>query len=205
MARPTGLGLRRRSRSPTTSLAFAGLGLRALASSRPLAEPRSLLWELGRQHSFKTTEPRWGTFGGSPMSTERQNSAAAMIVDVLDHITAAWRGGRPEAMADFLDEHVGMAFPGFTGHLVGRQALVDSFAAFSREARVHEVPGRAQSGLTGRVGWPSRSIRSKWSMSVRATNGDRRGGTSGSSSIGERSGSLSGARCRRSRRSLPVP
>jgi hypothetical protein len=72
------------------------------------------------------------------MSTERQSSAAAMIVEVLDHITAAWRGGRPEAMAEFLDEHVGMASPGFTGHLVGRQALVDSFAAFAREARIHD-------------------------------------------------------------------
>jgi hypothetical protein len=72
------------------------------------------------------------------MSTGRQHSAATIIVDVLDHITAAWRSGRPEDMADVLDEQVGMAAPGFTAHVVGRQALIDSFATFVREAHVRD-------------------------------------------------------------------
>jgi uncharacterized protein (TIGR02246 family) len=72
------------------------------------------------------------------MSREQQNSTAAIIVDVVDRITAAWRSGHPQEMADVLDEDVGMALPGFAGHLVGRKALIDSFATFLREARVHE-------------------------------------------------------------------
>jgi hypothetical protein len=31
-----------------------------------------------------------------------------------------------------------MAFPGFSGHLEGREALIESFEAFAREARVHD-------------------------------------------------------------------
>jgi len=72
------------------------------------------------------------------VSTTQQNSAAADVVDVLNRITAAWRTGRFQEMAAYLDEHVAVAFPGFAGHLEGRQALIDSFAAFAREASIHD-------------------------------------------------------------------
>lgn len=60
------------------------------------------------------------------------------VLAVLDRITAAWRGGHPEDMAPYLDEHVVMAFPGFVGFVEGRRTLIDSFAEFAREARVHD-------------------------------------------------------------------
>jgi hypothetical protein len=41
-------------------------------------------------------------------------------------------------MAPYLSDNVVMAFPGFVGYLEGRQALIDSFAAFAREATVQE-------------------------------------------------------------------
>ena len=59
------------------------------------------------------------------------------VTDALTHINAAWRDGRPDAMAPLLDEDVAMVFPGFAGRINGRKALVDSFVAFGREATVH--------------------------------------------------------------------
>jgi hypothetical protein len=72
------------------------------------------------------------------MTTTEHGPTATAIVDVLARITGAWRGGHPENMAEYLDERVAMAAPGFVGHVVGRQALIESFRAFTREARVHE-------------------------------------------------------------------
>jgi hypothetical protein len=71
-------------------------------------------------------------------TTAHQNPAAATILDILTRINTAWRTGHPEEMAPYLDEHVVMAFPDFSGHMEGRQALIASFTAFEREARVHE-------------------------------------------------------------------
>ncbi len=72
------------------------------------------------------------------MPTTQQHPAAATLLDLFTRINTAWRTGRPQEMAPYLDEHVVMAFPGFAGHLEGRQALLDSFAAFEREAHVHD-------------------------------------------------------------------
>jgi hypothetical protein len=64
---------------------------------------------------------------------------AQAVTDTLARITAAWREGRPRAMAPLLDERFAMALPGFAGHVEGREALIESFEAFGREARVHEL------------------------------------------------------------------
>ena len=58
------------------------------------------------------------------------------VADTLARINAAWREGRPHDMASLLDEDVVMVFPGFAGRINGRQALVDSFVTFGREAVV---------------------------------------------------------------------
>ena len=72
------------------------------------------------------------------MSTSEQNLDAAAVRRTLELITAAWRAGRSQEMASVLDEQVVMAFPGFVGFVEGRQALIDSFVEFAREAQVHD-------------------------------------------------------------------
>jgi hypothetical protein len=76
--------------------------------------------------------------------------ATATVLDILTRINTAWRTGHPQEMAPYLDEHVVMAFPGFVGHLEGRQALIESFAEFEREAHV-TATNRARSASTARA------------------------------------------------------
>jgi uncharacterized protein (TIGR02246 family) len=59
------------------------------------------------------------------------------IARVLRAINAAWTGGDAEAMRQYLDERIVMAQPGFEERLVGRQACIESYEDFARQARVH--------------------------------------------------------------------
>ena len=54
----------------------------------------------------------------------------------LAQITDAWRSGRPERMAELLDPAIVMVLADFTHRVTGRDALIESFIAFSREAEV---------------------------------------------------------------------
>lgn len=58
------------------------------------------------------------------------------VRDALARITAAWRAGHFDDMAPLIAEDMVMVFPGFGGRLVGRAALIESFRAFARDARV---------------------------------------------------------------------
>jgi hypothetical protein len=60
------------------------------------------------------------------------------VTETLAQINAAWCEGRPRDMAPHLAERIAMVPPGFGGRLEGRDALIASFEAFGREARVHE-------------------------------------------------------------------
>jgi hypothetical protein len=60
------------------------------------------------------------------------------VLRTLEVINQAWRSGQPSAMTDFLHPDITMAFPGFSGSLTGRDALLASFAEFCSNARVLE-------------------------------------------------------------------
>lgn len=60
------------------------------------------------------------------------------VAKAIRRITAAWRSGAPERMAPMLAEQVVAVPPGMEGRVVGRDALIESFASFLHEAKVHE-------------------------------------------------------------------
>ncbi len=54
----------------------------------------------------------------------------------LDAINAAWRQNRPRDIEPMLDRDVVMVFPGFSGRISGRDAMIDGFIDFCANARV---------------------------------------------------------------------
>jgi hypothetical protein len=74
------------------------------------------------------------------MSSSSESSASVGVA--LKRITEAWGSGQPQLMAPLLDEHIVMVFPDFTGRLTGRDAFIESFTAFGREASVLEYTQR---------------------------------------------------------------
>jgi hypothetical protein len=55
---------------------------------------------------------------------------------VLFAINQAWRSNTPLEMSQYLHSDIVMKFPGFSGEIVGRDALLASFVEFCTNARV---------------------------------------------------------------------
>ncbi len=60
------------------------------------------------------------------------------VHEVLSAINEAWRANTPLIMSQHLHPAVVMKFPGFSGEVVGRDALLASFVEFCTNARVLE-------------------------------------------------------------------
>lgn len=60
------------------------------------------------------------------------------IEAALARITECWRSGHPQRMAALLDPDIVMVLPEFSGRVTGRDALIESFVQFGREASVLE-------------------------------------------------------------------
>jgi hypothetical protein len=60
------------------------------------------------------------------------------VHQTLAAITDAWRQNKPLAMQLYLHPDIVMSLPGFSGTVVGRQRLIDSFIEFCTNARVLE-------------------------------------------------------------------
>ena len=60
------------------------------------------------------------------------------VHEVLAAINQAWRKNTPLAMSQHLHPDIVMKFPGFSGEVVGRHALLASFVEFCKNARVLE-------------------------------------------------------------------
>jgi hypothetical protein len=74
-----------------------------------------------------------------PSSPETYDAVAKTI----RRITAAWRNGAPDRMAAMIDERFVTVAPGFTHRVEGRDALIESFAEFLHQAKVHEYEQRS--------------------------------------------------------------
>lgn len=66
------------------------------------------------------------------------NDNKNQVHETLAAINRAWRENRPSDMKPFLHSNITMVFPGFTGTLTGRDALVEGFTEFCTNARVIE-------------------------------------------------------------------
>ena len=60
------------------------------------------------------------------------------VHEVLSAINQAWRTNTPLTMSQHLHPDIVMKFPGFSGEVVGRDALLASFVEFCTNARVLE-------------------------------------------------------------------
>ncbi len=60
------------------------------------------------------------------------------VHEVLYAINQAWRTNMPLTMSQHLHPDIIMKFPGFSGEVVGREALLSSFVEFCTNARVLE-------------------------------------------------------------------
>lgn len=57
----------------------------------------------------------------------------------LEELNSAWRNERFEELGQFFDENVIMKGPGFKDLVPGREALVQSYATFMKQAKVTEL------------------------------------------------------------------
>ncbi len=60
------------------------------------------------------------------------------VHEVLSAINQSWRTNTPLTMSQHLHPNIIMKFPGFSGEVVGRDALLASFVEFCTNARVLE-------------------------------------------------------------------
>jgi len=60
------------------------------------------------------------------------------IHEVLSAINQAWRSNTPLGMSQYLHPDIIMKYPGFSGEVVGREALLASFVEFCTNAKVLE-------------------------------------------------------------------
>ncbi len=80
------------------------------------------------------------------------NESKTQVHETLAAINRAWRENRPSDMMPHLHPEVTMAFPGFTGAVVGRDKLIASFVEFATNARVLEYEeSEEQIHVIGRV------------------------------------------------------
>ncbi|MDE3056581.1 MAG: hypothetical protein KGJ59_01305 [Bacteroidota bacterium] len=66
------------------------------------------------------------------------NNVESEIHDAMAAINRAWRESRPSEMEPYLHPQVTMAFPGFSGTIVGKDALLANFVEFCSNACVFE-------------------------------------------------------------------
>ena len=60
------------------------------------------------------------------------------VHEVLSAINQAWRDNTPLGMSQYLHPGIVMKYPGFSGEVIGRDALLASFVEFCTNARVLE-------------------------------------------------------------------
>ena len=60
------------------------------------------------------------------------------IHNTLTAINSAWRSGHPEEMEIYLHPQIIMKLPGFSGEIIGREVLINSFIEFCTNAQVLE-------------------------------------------------------------------
>jgi len=60
------------------------------------------------------------------------------VHEVLSAINQAWRDNTPLGMSQYLYPDIVMKYPGFSGEVIGRDALLASFVEFCTNARVLE-------------------------------------------------------------------
>ena len=60
------------------------------------------------------------------------------VHEVLSAINQAWRSNTPLGMSQYLHPDIVMKYPGFSGEVAGRDALLASFVEFCTNARVLE-------------------------------------------------------------------
>ena len=60
------------------------------------------------------------------------------VHNTLKAINSAWRNGHPEKMEVYLHPQIIMKFPGFSGEIIGREVLINSFIEFCTNAQVLE-------------------------------------------------------------------
>ena len=66
------------------------------------------------------------------------NSFVSEVHETMAAINRAWRENRPSEMQSHLHPEVTMVLPGFSGTIVGKEALLLSFIEFCSNARVLE-------------------------------------------------------------------
>ncbi len=66
------------------------------------------------------------------------NDTELQVHEVMSAINRAWRTNAPLTMTQHLHPDIVMKFPGFSGEVAGRDALIASFAEFTTNARVLE-------------------------------------------------------------------
>ncbi len=78
--------------------------------------------------------------GGPAMALDAARDTAESdteeIAGVLRAINEAWTSGNAEAMRQHLHERIVMAQPGFEERLVGRQACIEGYEDFARQASI---------------------------------------------------------------------
>jgi hypothetical protein len=60
------------------------------------------------------------------------------VHEVLASINQAWRSNTPLGMSQYLHPDIVMKYPGFSGEVAGREALLASFVEFCTNAKVLE-------------------------------------------------------------------
>jgi hypothetical protein len=62
----------------------------------------------------------------------------AELAGVMDRINRTWQERRPQDLTPLLHPEMAMVFPGFTGRVVGREAIIAGFADFCTNAVIHD-------------------------------------------------------------------
>jgi len=66
------------------------------------------------------------------------NEDRESVTTVMRQINQAWLEGHVDDMAEWIHPEIVMIFPGFTGQSKGRDAFLDGFRDFVRQATIHE-------------------------------------------------------------------
>jgi hypothetical protein len=69
-------------------------------------------------------------------------SASRGVADAMRAINQAWLHGRVDDMTPALHPEIVMVFPGFSGQMRGREALLAGFRDFVESATIHEFHDR---------------------------------------------------------------
>jgi hypothetical protein len=70
--------------------------------------------------------------------TSNIKDSKLQVHEVLSAINQAWRDNTPLGMSQYLYPDIVMKYPGFSGEVIGRDALLASFVEFCTNARVLE-------------------------------------------------------------------